>query len=1041
MRFIRGESMDEAIRRLHEDRTQRAFEVELRKLMNRFLDVCNALEYAHSRGVVHRDIKPSNIMLGRYGETSVVDWGLAKYVGRDEKHRDPIETALVPGESGSYAKTAMGSAVGTIQYMSPEQAAGSTDVVGPQSDIYSLGATLYALLCGQPPIAPSGSTDNLDTLKHRLNTGDYPKPRQLHSRVPAALEAICLKAMSLRPEARYATARALAADVEAWMADEPVQAWREPLRLRLGRWMRRHRTLATGAAVAASVALVSLLVGIVFLSASRERERAARQQAVHNFQLARDAVDQYLTKVSEDERLQGKALEPLKRELLETARHFYDEFVKQAANDPGLRADLEFDRGRAYCRLAYLTGELGSKQKAIDLARTSMAIFASLHESFPTNEDYAFELADRYNDVGAFHHQMGQVDEAERHYLEAAKRFGALSKEHPERLEFANSLGQTRNNLGLLYEATLRTADARLAQESARNTFQRMSNKAPHNVRYRYHLASSLHNLARLHQVEGRVAMAESAFEESSQLLTTLIDMQQPEPDWIYLLGMNQNHRGWLYESSQRLDEAAEVLQDGLQRLERLVDTYPDVPKYQRVFATIRNQYGRVQLLQGDSDAAATSFQTALQLCQPLAEAEPGVAGNQDLLARIHYNLGWLSLEQEDLASSIAEYKKAEELEKAVVRDHPEVAEYQSILGWIHGDLAKAYKLAGEAALADAQYQASYEIWKNLVATGVPYYLSHAALALETWAAFLSTQDAFDEAEQKIREAVKLRRQVLEVRPSSQLDRRYLAGSLFQLALLQGRHDRIEQAISTYREILQLVPEYPEAHCNLGHKLRQLGRFSEAAASLRRGHELGSQFPAWNYPSQQWLEQCEQFAAVEQKLADVIAGRAEAEDGEQWVLLAEACTASQRPATAADMYRHAFAADNTLAGDVERAVRYTAATCAAQAFAGEGSEQLDESQRAELHQQAIEWLRADLAARQQQLQSGDPQDRDEVRRKLEYWKQDTQLDGIRGSELTPDQRERQKAFWSDVDGVLQRTRKKDVPGPEGLISAAGAAGP
>jgi len=588
MRFIKGESFDVAIGRLHQDQSRRAFEVDLRKLLDRFLDVCNAVDYAHSRGVVHRDIKPSNIMLGRYGETSVVDWGLAKYVGRDEAHRDPTETALVPGDSGDYAKTAMGSAVGTIQYMSPEQAAGSSDIVGPQSDIYSLGATLYSLLCGQPPIAPSGSTEDLDTLRRRLNLGDYPPPRQVNSRVPTPLEAICLKAMAVRPEARYATARDLSADIEAWLADEPVTAWREPLRVKAGRWMRHHRALATGIAVAASVALVSLLIGVVFLSASRERERQARQTAVQNFQLARDAVDQYLTKVSEDDRLRGKALEPLKRELLETARHFYDEFVRRAADDPHLRTDLEYERGRAYWRLAYLTGELGSKEKAIELARTSLQIFTSLHESDPSNLDYEYELADRHNELGALYHQTDQVGEAERHYLEATKQFRALSTDHSDRLEYANSLGRTENNLGLLYEATLRMNEARVAQESARDIFRRLSNKVPKKVEYRYHLASSLHNLARLHQLDGRVVSAEATFQESSDLLSALVETEKPLPDWTYLLGMNQNHLGWLYETSQRFEEASTVLQDGLERMKDLVTIYPDVPKYQRVLAATK---------------------------------------------------------------------------------------------------------------------------------------------------------------------------------------------------------------------------------------------------------------------------------------------------------------------------------------------------------------------------------------------------------------------------------------------------------------------
>jgi serine/threonine protein kinase len=156
MRFIRGENLKTAIEDFHRRAASRSAgenSLEFRQLLRRFLDVCRAIEYAHSRGVLHRDIKPGNIMLGKYGETLVVDWGLARASGRDEKHRGtPDETTLVPRLSGSGSeKTAIGQAMGTPAFMSPEQASGRWDELGPATDVYGLGATLYVLLTGQSP--------------------------------------------------------------------------------------------------------------------------------------------------------------------------------------------------------------------------------------------------------------------------------------------------------------------------------------------------------------------------------------------------------------------------------------------------------------------------------------------------------------------------------------------------------------------------------------------------------------------------------------------------------------------------------------------------------------------------------------------------------------------------------------------------------------------------------------------------------------------------------------------------------------------------
>ena len=125
----------------------------MRKLLRRFVDVCNAIEYAHTRGVIHRDIKPANIIVGKYGETLVVDWGLAKAIGQGGAGLPSDERTLMPSSASGSAETLPGSALGTPAYMSPEQAAGDLDRLGPRSDVYSLGATLYCLLTVRPPFA------------------------------------------------------------------------------------------------------------------------------------------------------------------------------------------------------------------------------------------------------------------------------------------------------------------------------------------------------------------------------------------------------------------------------------------------------------------------------------------------------------------------------------------------------------------------------------------------------------------------------------------------------------------------------------------------------------------------------------------------------------------------------------------------------------------------------------------------------------------------------------------------------------------------
>ena len=284
MRFIKGDSLKEAIEHFHGDDALKdnpgRRSLELRKLLRRFTDVCNAIDYAHSRGVIHRDLKPANIILGKHGETLVVDWGLAKAIGR----ADPSvgEQTIAPSSSGS-SETLPGSALGTPAYMSPEQAGGDLDRLGPRSDVYSLGATLYCLLTGKPPF----EGDDIGEILRRVQAGDFRAPREVDPSLDQALDAVCLKAMATKPEDRYAGCRALADDVERWMADEPVAAWAEPWTRKLLRWLTRHRTGVTGVAAAVLAGVVGLAAVLAVqtransrLSASLTRETRANARLI-----------------------------------------------------------------------------------------------------------------------------------------------------------------------------------------------------------------------------------------------------------------------------------------------------------------------------------------------------------------------------------------------------------------------------------------------------------------------------------------------------------------------------------------------------------------------------------------------------------------------------------------------------------------------------------------------------------------------------------------------------------------------------------------
>ncbi|MCC7014137.1 MAG: protein kinase [Planctomycetes bacterium] len=234
--------------------------------------VCEATAYAHSRGAIHRDLKPANVMVGDFGEVYVMDWGLSKL--RDDAGQ-PETSSVGASSSGDSLATMEGEVIGTPCYMSPEQAAGAQNHVGPATDVYAIGAMLYELICGSPPYCVEGRAPPPHAVLARLLRGPPAPLEHCAPRTPAELLAICDKAMRRDPRQRFVDARDLASDLAAFAEDRVVRAHRTGPIVELRKWIRRNRALTASAAMA----LLAVLVGSVWIArANRDLAGALQSQ-------------------------------------------------------------------------------------------------------------------------------------------------------------------------------------------------------------------------------------------------------------------------------------------------------------------------------------------------------------------------------------------------------------------------------------------------------------------------------------------------------------------------------------------------------------------------------------------------------------------------------------------------------------------------------------------------------------------------------------------------------------------------------------------
>ncbi len=487
MRFIRGRTLSEAVQAYHRRKKGEAGPLDLRTLLGAFIAVCNAVGYAHSRGVIHRDLKGQNVVLGDFGEVILLDWGLAKILPRETGPRSAGETraedSLLPqmavGPEAEPEATMQGQVLGTPAYMAPEQAEGRLDLIDVRTDIYGLGALLYEILAGQPPFT---GPDTQEVLQRVIHAAPVP-PRELAADAPPALQAVCLKALAKRPADRYPSARALAHEVEHWLADEPVAAYPERLPTRLARWGRRHKALVAGAAALLVTAVAALTLGTVLLR-HKQQEILAQRNAATAAQAQAEAVSDFLM----NDLLGQAAPDVNARDKKMTVEQLLDRAARQIADNPrfadqpATEASLRRVIGTTYRQLGAFTEAEPHLRRTMELRRTALG--PDHPDTLKAQEDLATLLAvdlrrpdlalcrqtwqARIRILGPEHpdtldsmdgyatalHTAGRREEAEPLMEQCAQILQrVLGKEHDLTLRSQNNLGVLLTDLGKWGEA------------------------------------------------------------------------------------------------------------------------------------------------------------------------------------------------------------------------------------------------------------------------------------------------------------------------------------------------------------------------------------------------------------------------------------------------------------------------------------------------------------------------------------------------------------------------------------------------------------
>ena len=950
MRFIEGRSLHEAVRDYHARKStlgpgERA--LGLRELLGHFVAACNAIAYAHSKGVIHRDVKPANIMLGKFGETLVVDWGLAKAgfgecgeptsaaaddtlanLGADTN--DPMAGTPTP------ELTEQGQAVGTPAFMAPEQAEGRWDRVGPASDVYSLGATLYDLLTGQTPFGRAPVPETLA----RVRRGDLPWPRQLDRSVPAALDAICRKAMAREPEGRYASALELAADVNRWLADEPVRAYPEPLPARLRRWGRRHRTLVSALAVLLVTSTAALGLGLYQVNRAWGETDFQRQAAVQAQQAearsAAEARERLVLALTGFRRLNLEITEyvssspdadRIRNSLLKHPLESLQEFTRLAESAEGVE--------RETVKAHFLLGEIFALNYDWPAARRHYAaacrILEALSRADPEDESLRQDLMQAYRELGSAERSGRAFPEAAATYRRALEVQWLRMRAAPEKAHLRHELADLRGRLG---DVLRDLGDPTAAEREYRGAMAELqaslpgcppelrtaivsliaeleSRIEPDKAEVRRRNAERHESAADAEAQRGRLAAARDIYRGA---LTELIASRAGRP-----ADRDSLRREWGLHT--KIGEASRGLNDNaaahaaftlaLQTARVLVSADPADPASRRSLVASLLNVGDTAFQRQDIAGARAVYEEAASLIPTGAAGTPA-----DPSARRHRQMAFDRLGELEMRAG--RYPEARDRFREALAIRREMAEEEENGPRVWRELAQLLGKVGDASLrakdrvgARAAYQERLRFVGALVKAepGSSRTQLDVALGSLAWGDLSLELNDFATARQSYGHGIAILTHLCEAAPNNVVFRRQLAGACSRASRVEQRDFRFPEAVCWLERAKAVMDD-------LAAQGRLKDRPADAAWARKLGPTLGYCLRAWQAAEDPAFARAQPPVVV----ADLLSARA--------IVLARRGKLGEALATVEEMI--ARAPDDLI-------TRFTAVTCLAQCVPAMGA--------------------------------------------------------------------------------------------------------
>lgn len=773
--------------------------------------VADALDHAHNQGVIHRDIKPSNLLLDLAGTVWVTDFGLAKAEGADNL-------------------TDTGDVLGTLRYMPPEAFDSKADHRG---DLYSLGLTLYELVA----LRPAFDERDRNRLIKQVTTAEPEPVGRTRRGVPRDLETIIGKAIDRDRSRRYQTAAELRDDLQRFVDDEPIRARRQSQWERARRWCRHHP------AVAALLAfIVLLLLGVTTASVlaaahfdrlarseanaaaderkarweaeqaqrkAQEAERLAREAgereaklrkeaeaaktlAEANFVRARSAVDDYLTRVSENQLLQAPGLSELRKELLLSALGFYQQFLKDRGDDPSIRAGL----AEAHLRVAKIQSQLTNTNEAFRAYSESQRYYRELLKTDPDNVDYQ--------------HGLAQTLAGLQQYPAAIALWTKLVQ--PESPRFQAELANAYNAQALRYSDSRRVADALASHQQAYTLRERLVQLAPDNPEYRRDLGGTLNNIGSLLAGSGRRDDALDMYRRAVEHVREARKRTPYDLTTGRFLAIGLQNVASQLRALRRNDEAVQFYTEAVSLWQELAFDHPNVPElYSRLYA-LSLDVSRYQAELGKTAEAEQSLSQAQYALRRLPTEGPY---NQFRLASIHARTADTIGKGKAKVSAVEETERRKQADLALDYLKKAVAAgYRSTVPLMSNPDLVALRERDEFKMLAAEVQDKAEAEKA-------HYERIAELhkAIQEAETLARSETATPEEQERAgAELVQLRAQLLQLQPSLNL-KVTLAANLHSQGLIQLDQGNLDEAGKLLKQAVTLREELAQQY--RGHVVYQ----------------------------------------------------------------------------------------------------------------------------------------------------------------------------------------------------------------------------